>query len=115
MARGLAYDSDAGRAYAGAITAMMTGEAYHQSAIIARDHGWPFPGYQKNREPMLDVMRMHRQAVETIDGNLVPADMLTAARKCWDDAVEVGTGMATATRRPLCLRPRGVLSVTAWF
>ena len=73
MARGLAYDSDEGRAYAGAITAIMTGEAYYQSAIIARDHGWAFPGYHKNREPMLDVMRMHRQAVEDIDGKLVPA------------------------------------------
>ncbi len=109
MARGLAYDSDAGRAYAGAITAMMTGEAYHQSAIIARDHGWAFPGYHKNREPMLDVMRMHRQAVEDIDGKLVPAEMMQSARKCWDDAVEVGTGHGYRNAQTTVLAPTGCL------
>jgi ribonucleoside-diphosphate reductase alpha chain len=57
MSRGLPYDSDEGRAYAAAITAVMTGEAYAQSAKVARDHGGPFAGYEKNREPFLRVMR----------------------------------------------------------
>ena len=110
MARGLAYDSDEGRAYAGAITAIMTGEAYHQSAIIARDHGWAFPGYHKNREPMLDVMRMHRQAVEDIDGKLVPTDMMQASRKCWDDAVEVGTDNGYRNAQTTVIAPTGTIS-----
>ena len=109
MARGVPYDSDAGRAYAGAITALMTGEAYHQSAVIARDHGWAFPGYKKNREPMLDVMRMHREAVETIDSALVPADMLTSARKCWDDAVATGTQHGYRNAQSTVLAPTGCL------
>jgi len=61
----------------------MTGEAYNQSAVIARDHGWPFPGYDKNRESFLEVVRMHRAAVEDIDSRLVPADMLRGARRSW--------------------------------
>ncbi len=109
MARGLAYDSDEGRAYAGAITAIMTGEAYHQSAIIARDHGWAFPGYHKNREPMLDVMRMHRQAVEDINGKLVPADMMQSSRKCWDDAIEVGTDNGYRNAQVTVLAPTGTI------
>src|SRR2546423_10823674 len=64
MSRGVAYDSDEGRALAGALTAIITGEAYHQSAIVARAHGWPFPGYPKNAESMLEVMRLHRSAVD---------------------------------------------------
>jgi ribonucleoside-diphosphate reductase alpha chain len=109
MARGLPYDSDAGRAYAGAITAIMTGEAYHQSAVIARDHGWPFPGYQKNREPFLDVMRMHRQSVETIDSALVPADMLTVARQCWDDAIDKGANYGYRNAQSTVLAPTGTI------
>src|SRR5256885_16854121 len=59
MSRGLPYDSDAGRDYAAALTAMMTGEAYAQSSRISRDHGGPFAGYEKNRAPFLRVMRKH--------------------------------------------------------
>ena len=59
MSRGLPYDSDAGRDYAATITAIMHGEAYAQSARVARDHGGPFAGYEMNREPMLRVMRKH--------------------------------------------------------
>src|SRR5438034_849520 len=67
MSRGVAYDSDEGRALAAALTAIMTGEAYHQSSIVARDHGWTFSGYAKNRDSMLEVMRQHRAAVDEID------------------------------------------------
>ena len=67
MSRGLPYDSDAGRDFAGAITAVMTGEAYAQSARVARDHGGPFAGYDINREPFLRVMRKHRDAIKDIN------------------------------------------------
>ena len=74
MAAGLPYDSDAGRAYAGAVTALMTGRAYHQSATIARDCGGPFAGFAENRDPMLRVMRQaprthrrHQQAPDPRD------------------------------------------------
>ena len=109
MARGLAYDSDEGRAYAGAITALMTGEAYHQSAIIARDHGWPFPGYAKNREPFLEVMQMHRDAVETINPEFVPDDMIAAARKAWDDALSTGIQHGYRNAQSTVLAPTGCL------
>src|SRR5689334_4729038 len=90
MSRGLPYDSDEGRAYAGAITAVMTGEAYAQSARIARDHGGPFAGYDINREPFLRVMRKHRDAVKNVNAKNVPADLLAGAKQAWDDAVELG-------------------------
>lgn len=109
MARGLAYDSDAGRAYAGAITAIMTGEAYHQSANIARDHGWTFPGYAKNREPFLDVMKMHRSAVEDIDSKLVPAEMLAGARTAWDDAIAQGEKHGYRNAQATVLAPTGTI------
>ena len=62
MSRGLAYDSDEGRNYAAALTAIMHGEAYKQSAIVARDHGGPFVKYDENREPFLRVIAKHRDA-----------------------------------------------------
>src|SRR5258705_7660121 len=74
MARGLPYDSDEGRAYAAAITAVMTGEAYAQSARISRDHGGPFAGYESNREPFLRVMNKHREAVGEISQKHVPPE-----------------------------------------
>ena len=90
MSRGLPYDSDAGRDYAAAITALMTGEAYAQSARVARDHGGPFAGYEANREPFLRVMRKHRDSMRGVNGKNVPADLFNAAKQAWDDAVELG-------------------------
>ena len=80
MSRGLPYDSDAGRDYAAALTALMTGEAYAQSARIARDHGGPFAGYEKNREPFLRVMRKHRDAMRDVNARNVPSDLYSAAK-----------------------------------
>ena len=76
MAAGLPYDSDAGRSYAGAVTALMTGRAYHQSALIARDCGGPFSGFAENRDPMLRVMRKHRDHLDQINGKLIPDTLL---------------------------------------
>src|SRR4051812_30226060 len=80
MSRGLPYDSDGGRDYAGAITALMHGAAFAESARVARDHGGPFTGYEKNKEPMMRVMRKHRAAIKDIDKTNVPKDMLQAAK-----------------------------------
>src|SRR5215207_1318183 len=85
MSRGLPYDSDEGRAYAAAITAVMTGEGYAQSARMARDHGGPFAGYEKNREPFLRVMRKHRDSVNEIQAKYVPSDLYNGARQAWDE------------------------------
>ncbi len=109
MSRGLAYDSDAGRALAGAITAIMTGEAYYQSAIIARDHGGPFRGFEPNREPFLEVMRMHRAAVEGIEERYVPGDMMQAARTSWDNAIALGEKYGYRNAQATVLAPTGCL------
>ena len=89
MAQGLPYDSDEGRAWAGAITALMTGHAYATSARTAGRMG-PFAGYADNADAMLDVLRMHRDEAAEIDEELVPPELLGAAQRSWDEAVEVG-------------------------
>ncbi|HKN92118.1 MAG TPA: LAGLIDADG family homing endonuclease, partial [Acidimicrobiia bacterium] len=89
MAQGLPYDSEAGRAWAAAITALMTGHAYATSARTAGRMG-PHAGYAENREPMLTVLRMHRAEAAEIDDVLVPGELLDAARRAWHEAVELG-------------------------
>src|SRR5881628_628674 len=90
MARGLPYDSDDGRAYAAAITALMTGRAYRKSAEIAARMG-AFAGHQPNAGAMIGVMSMHRAAVGNIENtDSVPADLLSSCRKSWDDALDMG-------------------------
>jgi ribonucleoside-diphosphate reductase alpha chain len=109
MSRGLPYDSDAGRDYAAAITALMTGEAYAQSARVARDHGGPFAGYEKNREPFLRVMRKHRDAIRGINARHVPADLYNAARQSWDEAVELGEDFGYRNAQATVLAPTGTI------
>jgi len=109
MSRGLPYDSDEGRAYAAAITAVMTGEAYAQSARIARDHGGPFGGYEKNREPFLRVMRKHRDAVGEIASKFVPADLYAGAKQAWDEAVELGEDFGYRNAQATVLAPTGTI------
>jgi len=109
MSRGLPYDSDEGRAYAGAITAVMTGEAYAQSARIARDHGGPFAGYEKNRDAFLRVMRKHRDAVGEIAQKYVPADLYSGARQVWDEAVELGEAHGYRNAQATVLAPTGTI------
>src|SRR6058998_2423284 len=90
MARGLPYDSDDGRAYAAAITALMTGRAYRKSAEIAKRMG-PFAGYRPNAAAMVGVIAKHRAAVGNIaNAHTIPSDLLVAARKAWDDALDLG-------------------------
>lgn len=110
MATGLPYDSDGGRAYAGALTAIMTGTAYAQSALIARDCGGPFSGYAKNKEPMARVMRKHRAAVDTtIDEKLVPGNLYWAAQDAWDEAIQVGDKAGYRNAQATVLAPTGTI------
>jgi ribonucleoside-diphosphate reductase alpha chain len=109
MSRGLPYDSDEGRAYAATITAVMTGEAYAQSARIARDHGGPFSGYDRNREPFLRVMRKHRDAVAEINSKFVPSDLYAGAKQAWDEAVELGEDFGYRNAQATVLAPTGTI------
>jgi ribonucleoside-diphosphate reductase alpha chain len=109
MSRGLPYDSDAGRDYAAALTALMTGEAYAQSARIARDHGGSFSGYEKNREPFLRVMRKHRDALRDVNARNVPSDLYGGARAAWDDAVELGEEFGYRNAQATVLAPTGTI------
>src|SRR5579885_3329651 len=110
MARGLAYDSDEGRAYAAAITALMTGRAYRKSAEIAKRMG-PFDGYAVNRAPMIGVIAKHRAAVGNIENaDVVPSDLLTACRKAWDDALNLGEVAGFRNAQATVLAPTGTIS-----
>ena len=109
MSRGIPYDSDAGRAYAATITALMCGEAYATSARIAA-HKQPFAGYERNREPFLGVMRKHQSHVDGIDGKLVPPDLLSAARSAWADVVTLGTEYGFKNGQATVLAPTGTIA-----
>jgi len=109
MSRGLAYDSDTGRDYAASITALMHGEAYLQSARIAGEIG-TFPRYQENAEPMMNVMRKHRGALGRINSANVPLEMLGAARKAWDECLEVGATNGFRNAQVTVLAPTGTIA-----
>ncbi len=110
MAQGLPYDSDEGRAWAGAITALMTGHAYATSARTAARMG-PFAGFHENVEPMLGVLRMHRDAVAEIDEELVPTELLSAAQESWDLAVELGERHGVRNAQASVLAPTGTIGL----
>jgi ribonucleoside-diphosphate reductase alpha chain len=110
MARGLPYDSDEGRAYAAAITALMTGRAYRKSAEIAARMG-PFAGYRPNAGAMIGVMSMHRAAVGNIEhSESVPKDLLTACRRAWDEALNLGEVHGYRNAQATVLAPTGTIS-----
>ncbi len=109
MSRGVPYDSDAGRDYSAAITALMTGEAYAQSARIARDCGGPFSGYSKNEQPFLRVMRKHRGALKDVDAGHMPDDLHSAAAEAWDDAVSLGESHGYRNAQATVLAPTGTI------
>jgi ribonucleoside-diphosphate reductase alpha chain len=109
MSRGLPYDSDAGRDCAAAITALMTGEAYAQSARVARDHGGPFAAFGQNREPFLRVMRKHRDALKDVNAAHVPADVLALARQSWDEAIALGDAHGYRNAQATVLAPTGTI------
>jgi ribonucleoside-diphosphate reductase alpha chain len=110
MLKGIAYDSDEGRAWAGALTAIMCGEAYAVSAEEAAQMG-PFPGYTKNREPMLKVMRKHKEAAYKIDASKVPADLAAAAKNSWENAVTLGEKHGYRNAQVTVLAPTGTIGL----
>jgi ribonucleoside-diphosphate reductase alpha chain len=110
MARGLAYDSDTGRHYAAGITALMCGEAYAQSARLAQHKG-AFEGYSHNSESMLDVMQMHRDALDSVveDEKDVSVPLMDAARQAWDDALSLGRQHGYRNAQATVLAPTGTI------
>ena len=110
MARGLPYDSSEGRALAAALTAVMTGEAYAQSARMAERVG-SFAEYPPNREPFLRVIKKHRAQVAQIDGlEAVPADLRDAAQQCWDEALRLGLLYGYRNAQATVLAPTGTIA-----
>ena len=110
MASGLAYDSDDGRAWAAAITALMTGHAYAISARTAGRMG-PHEGYAENAEPMSNVLRMHRDASYQIDATRAPADILQAAQRSWEEAVDLGSRHGVRNAQASVLAPTGTIGL----
>ncbi|MEZ4405267.1 MAG: vitamin B12-dependent ribonucleotide reductase [Polyangiales bacterium] len=110
MIMGLPYDSDRGRAVAASLTAILTGQAYRVSAEVAAHKG-PFAGYAKNREPMLRVMRKHRDAAYAIDAAQCPDELLRAAREDWDQAVHLGERYGYRNAQATVLAPTGTIGL----
>ena len=123
MRSGIPYDSETGRAVAGALTAVLTGESYAASARMAAVRG-PFPGFEKNREHMLRVIRNHRRAayraadyegvttrVAGIDPSLCPVDLLAAARRSWDRALALGERHGYRNAQATVLAPTGTIGL----
>ncbi|HTC43053.1 MAG TPA: vitamin B12-dependent ribonucleotide reductase [Candidatus Acidoferrales bacterium] len=108
MSMALPYDSGEGRDVAGAVTALMCGEAYAQSARVAERLG-PFPGYEENREPMLDVIRMHRQAMRGIKPENVQSELYMGAQRAWDSALELGERHGFKNSQVTVLAPTGTI------
>jgi ribonucleoside-diphosphate reductase alpha chain len=110
MALGLPYDSPEGRAWAGALTALMTGHAYATSARTAVRMG-PFAGYTENEEHMLRVLDQHRAAAAEVDEELVPHEVLSAAQRAWDEACEVAGEFGVRNSQSTVLAPTGTIGL----
>ncbi len=110
MLMGVAYDSDAGRAIAASLTAILTGHAYRVSAEVASVKG-AFAGYAKNSRSMLDVMGKHRKAAYDIDSRACPADLIAAAREDWDEAVKLGEQFGYRNAQATVLAPTGTIGL----
>jgi len=109
MVSGVPYDSDKGRAIAGALSAILTGHAYQTSAQIATRKG-PFAGFAKNREPMLRVMRKHQQAVSGIDAQYCP-DLVRAAEQDWEEVVRLGELHGFRNAQATVIAPTGTIGL----
>ncbi|MEX2108816.1 MAG: vitamin B12-dependent ribonucleotide reductase [Solirubrobacterales bacterium] len=110
MSDGLPYDSDEGRNVAAAITALMTGRAYRQSALIAAGATGPYDEYEKNRDAHNGVMRMHRDASYDVDPTGIKGELLPAAQRAWDEAVELGEEHGYRNAQATVLAPTGTIS-----
>src|SRR3989441_3687627 len=110
MSLGIPYDSDEGRSWCGALTAIMTGHAYATSAAIAARMG-PFAGYERNREPMLRVIEKHRAAVDGIpEVESTGLWLQEAARECWDTALALGREHGHRNSQATVIAPTGTIS-----
>jgi ribonucleoside-diphosphate reductase alpha chain len=110
MLLGIPYDSERGRAISAALTAILCGRAYRQSALIAKNTG-PFPGYAKNREPMLRVMRMHQEAAYAINRDACPEQLWRAAVEDWNDVVHFGEQYGYRNAQATVLAPTGTIGL----
>ncbi len=108
MALGIPYDTDSGRSYAAAITALMCGQAYYTSALIAGDLG-PFAEFPINREPMLRVIQKHRAAAARINSTHIPSDLYNAAQRAWSDALTSGELNGYKNSQVTVLAPTGTI------
>ncbi len=108
MFLGLPYDSDAGRAMAAAITALMTGQAYLSSAVLSSSVG-TFEEFDKNREPMLNVMNKHAAAVEDIEKEYVPEKLIEESAAVWNDAIDMGQKFGYRNAQVTVLAPTGTI------
>lgn len=110
MLRGVPYDSPEGTNIGGALTAIMTGHAYKTSAEMAAVKG-PFPGFLKNRAPMLNVMKKHRSAAYRIDEKYCPVDLVEAARQDWDETVALGEQFGYRNAQATVIAPTGTIGL----
>jgi ribonucleoside-diphosphate reductase alpha chain len=110
MAQGLPYDSDAGRAWAAAITALLTGHGYATSARTAARMG-PFSGFHDNADAMIKVLRMHQAEAARIDEEVVPPELLSAAQESWDEAVELAEQFGVRNSQCSTLAPTGTIGL----
>ena len=108
MRLGFPYDSEQGRAWAGAITAIMTGEAYAQSARIAKVKG-PFEEFKRNQEPMLEVIKKHRKHLSEVRFDLIEESLKKEAFKVWDEALELGKKFGFRNAQVTLLAPTGTI------
>src|SRR5262249_17400877 len=109
MSLGLPYDSDAGREYAAAVTALMCGRAYQHSARIAAALG-PYEGYAVNRDAQLRVIDKHRGHAHRLNPTFVPLDLLAAARESWDEALALAREHGVRNSQVTVLAPTGTIA-----
>src|SRR5689334_4476163 len=108
MSMGVPYDSDQGREFAGAITAVMCGQSYLTSSRIAETTG-PFPGYVVNEQPFLEVIRMHRDAAGRLNRHNLPTALFQGAQQCWDDAYDSGRRHGYRNAQVTVIAPTGTI------
>ncbi|KKT90925.1 MAG: Ribonucleotide reductase of class II (Coenzyme B12-dependent) [Candidatus Jorgensenbacteria bacterium GW2011_GWA2_45_13] len=110
MAKGLPYDSEEGRALAGAVSSLLAGEAYRYSAVIAKRMG-PFEGYAENRDPMLQVMKMHAVASYNINTFFLDDDkLIKESKEVWQDAYTLGSKYGFRNSQVTVIAPTGTIS-----